>query len=89
VFDLACRRPAWHALAACKTAPAEVTWFPEKGGSTVAARAVCAACAACPVLAACDAWAETQGPRLFGIWAGVTERERRAGRQGVTATGRQ
>ncbi len=35
------------------------------------------------------AWAETQGPRLFGIWAGVTERERRAGRQGVTATGRQ
>lgn len=49
-------------------------FYPERGGSTKQARAVCARC---PVLAACRSWAvETR--QAHGIWGGTTERERAA-----------
>lgn len=48
-------------------------FFPEKGGSTREAKAVCAAC---PVREACLAWAiKTNQPH--GVWGGLSEKERR------------
>lgn len=49
-------------------------WFPDKGGSAKAAKAVCARC---EVRAACLTWALAQPDRLYGIWAGTSEKERR------------
>jgi WhiB family redox-sensing transcriptional regulator len=48
-------------------------WFPEKGGSTRAAKALCARC---PVRPECLAYALTHDER-FGIWGGTSERDRR------------
>lgn len=47
-------------------------WFPEKGKSSEAAKAVCHTC---PVEAKCLTWAldTRQG---FGIWGGLDDRER-------------
>lgn len=73
LLELIQSRPAWHAAAACREAPAEVTWFPEMGGDARAARAVCAGC---PVASECLAWALDQGNDLPGVWAGLTGRER-------------
>jgi hypothetical protein len=72
-------RPAWWADAACRWAPAEITWFPTGSGQettavTAAAKEVCAACSA---LRPCRSWALNQGDRLFGIWGGLTEHERK------------
>lgn len=51
------------------------TWFPEKGGSTRQAKAICAAC---PARAACLQHALTHpDDGRFGIWGGLSERERR------------
>lgn len=71
-------RPAWHARAACRTAPPDVSWFTELGGNTRAAKAICAAC---PVAGDCLAWAVDQGAELVGIWGGATARERAAMRR--------
>lgn len=40
-------RPGWWADAACRTAPADVNFFPSKGASAAAAKAVCNTCPAC------------------------------------------
>ena len=48
-------------------------FFPEKGGSTRDAKKVCGACA---YQAACLDYALENGER-FGIWGGLSERERR------------
>lgn len=48
-------------------------FFPEKGGPTRAAKAVCAVC---PVAAECLDYALKRGER-YGIWGGLSERERR------------
>jgi WhiB family redox-sensing transcriptional regulator len=48
-------------------------FFPEKGGSTRDAKKVCGACA---VRAACLEYALDHDEK-FGIWGGLTERERR------------
>jgi WhiB family redox-sensing transcriptional regulator len=48
-------------------------FFPEKGGSTRDAKKVCGACA---YRAACLEYALVNGER-FGIWGGLSERERR------------
>jgi WhiB family redox-sensing transcriptional regulator len=48
-------------------------FFPERGGSTRDAKAVCRAC---PVRNECLSYALEQDER-FGIWGGTSERERR------------
>lgn len=48
-------------------------FFPERGASTVPAKTLCFAC---PDRVACLDYALTHGER-FGIWGGMTSRERR------------
>lgn len=48
-------------------------WFPEKGGPTVEAKAVCAKCL---LRRQCLEYALSHDER-FGIWGGLSERERR------------
>ncbi|NEK86824.1 WhiB family transcriptional regulator [Blastococcus saxobsidens] len=52
-------------------------FFPEKGGSTRDAKRVCTGC---PVRAQCLEFALANDER-FGIWGGLSERERRRLRQ--------
>ena len=62
----------WQTRALCAETDPEV-FFPEKGGSTKAAKQVCKACI---VRDDCLEWALETGER-FGIWGGLSERERR------------
>jgi WhiB family redox-sensing transcriptional regulator len=48
-------------------------FFPEKGGSTREAKRICGEC---PVRAECLEYALEEDER-FGIWGGMSERERR------------
>src|SRR6266702_2554370 len=64
--------PEWTLAAACQYVDAEI-FFPEKGGSTREAKQVCAGC---PVTAECLAFALEHQER-FGIYRGLSERERR------------
>ena len=62
----------WRELAACRGTDLEV-FFPERGESAGPARQVCAGC---PVRQACLDYAITN--RIaYGVWGGLTERERR------------
>lgn len=63
---------SWHVDALCAETDPEA-FFPEKGGSTKEAKAVCADCL---VRAECLDYALATGQR-FGIWGGRSERERR------------
>jgi WhiB family redox-sensing transcriptional regulator len=49
-------------------------FFPEKGGSVRDAKAICRRC---PVIAACLDYALASDER-FGVWGGMSERERHA-----------
>lgn len=62
----------WMASARCLDAEPD-TFFPEKGGSTREAKAICADC---PVRDDCLEYAMANDER-FGIWGGMAERERR------------
>lgn len=62
----------WATDALCAQTDPEA-WFPEKGGSTKRAKAVCGRC---PVTAACLEYALTHDD-LAGIWGGLSQRERR------------
>lgn len=64
--------PAWMAEGVCAQVDPEIM-YPEKGGSTREAKAVCMAC---PVRVACLEYALANDER-FGIWGGLSERERR------------
>ncbi len=64
--------PAWKDEALCAETDPEA-FFPEKGGSTREAKRVCASC---DVRAECLDFALTNDER-FGIWGGLSERERR------------
>lgn len=64
--------PHWTELALCKETDPE-SFFPEKGGSTREAKKVCKAC---EVRAECLEYALANDER-FGIWGGLSERERR------------
>ena len=67
----------WRELAACRSTDLGV-FFPERGESAGPARQVCSAC---PVRQPCLDYAITN--RItYGIWGGLTERERRALRSG-------
>lgn len=63
---------AWQEYALCAETDAEA-FFPEKGGSTREAKKVCRSC---EVRAACLEYALEHEER-FGIWGGMSERERR------------
>ena len=62
----------WADEAKCLTAEPD-TFFPEKGGSTREAKRICDGC---PVTAECLEYALANDER-FGIWGGMSERERR------------
>jgi WhiB family redox-sensing transcriptional regulator len=63
---------SWRLDALCAETDPE-SFFPEKGGSTREAKRVCTGC---EVRAECLEFALTNDER-FGIWGGLSERERR------------
>ena len=63
---------SWQERALCAQTDPEA-FFPEKGGSTREAKKVCARC---EVRAECLEYALAHDER-FGIWGGLSERERR------------
>jgi WhiB family redox-sensing transcriptional regulator len=63
---------AWQADALCAQTDPEA-FFPEKGGSTREAKKICTTC---EVKAQCLQYA-LQNDERFGIWGGLSERERR------------
>ncbi|MEQ6896888.1 WhiB family transcriptional regulator [Microbacterium horticulturae] len=63
---------AWQADALCAQTDPEA-FFPEKGGSTRDAKRICTSC---EVRAQCLEYA-LQNDERFGIWGGLSERERR------------
>lgn len=69
---------AWVADALCSQTDPDA-FYPEKGGSTLDAKAVCAGC---PVAAECLDYALANGER-YGIWGGLSERERRKLERGL------
>ena len=62
----------WQERALCAQTDPEA-FFPEKGGSTREAKKICTGC---EVKAACLEYALANDER-FGIWGGLSERERR------------
>jgi Transcription factor WhiB. len=62
----------WQERALCAQTDPDA-FFPEKGGSTREAKAVCMGC---EVRSECLEYALTRDER-FGIWGGYSERERR------------
>ncbi len=78
LLDLIQHRPAFHADAACREAPPEVSWFIDRGGDPRPAKAVCQRCL---VAGECRAWALDQGDALEGIWAALSKRDRAAQRR--------
>lgn len=62
----------WMASGSCAQTDPEA-FFPEKGGSTRAAKIVCAGCDVRPE---CLNYALTHNER-FGIWGGLSEKQRR------------
>jgi WhiB family redox-sensing transcriptional regulator len=63
---------AWQSDALCAQTDPEA-FFPEKGGSTRDAKRICSSC---EVRAQCLEYA-LQNDERFGIWGGLSERERR------------
>ncbi len=63
---------SWHESALCAETDPEA-FFPEKGGSTREAKKICTGC---EVRAECLEFALANDER-FGIWGGLSERERR------------
>lgn len=66
--------PAWMKDALCRDHP-EVTFFPDLGQSARPAKRVCDDCL---VKRQCREWSLEQGPELDGVWAGMSQLERRA-----------
>lgn len=63
---------SWQDLAHCRGADPDL-FFPERGASTRTAKSICRECT---VQAECLEYAVTSGEK-FGIWGGMSERERR------------
>ncbi len=63
---------AWQDLANCRGANADL-FFPERGASTRTAKGICRQCT---VREECLEFAIVNGEK-FGIWGGLSERERR------------
>lgn len=71
---------AWRDDAVCAQIDPE-RWFPDKGGSTREAKKVCLSC---PVRLECLQYALDRDER-FGVWGGLSERERRRLKRGAAA----
>jgi WhiB family redox-sensing transcriptional regulator len=71
-FGEAAEEPDWQERALCAQTDPEA-FFPEKGGSTREAKRICSGC---DVRAECLEYALAHDER-FGIWGGLSERERR------------
>jgi WhiB family redox-sensing transcriptional regulator len=69
---LAVGQLSWQDYANCRGADADL-FFPERGASTRKAKAICNAC---EVKGECLDYAIVNGEK-FGIWGGMSERERR------------
>ncbi|HKX75309.1 MAG TPA: WhiB family transcriptional regulator [Acidimicrobiia bacterium] len=74
---------AWQDYANCRGADADL-FFPERGASTRKAKAICNAC---EVKDQCLDYAIVNGEK-FGIWGGMSERERRRVRRARTVAAR-
>ena len=70
--------PTWQERALCAQTDPEA-FFPEKGGSTREAKRICSGC---EVRAECLEYALAHDER-FGIWGGLSERERRRLRRAI------
>ena len=70
--------PEWQEKALCAQTDPEA-FFPEKGGSTREAKRICLGC---EVRDACLDYALAHDER-FGIWGGLSERERRRLKRGI------
>jgi WhiB family transcriptional regulator, redox-sensing transcriptional regulator len=77
VIDGGVEEPEWQERALCAQTDPEA-FFPEKGGSTREAKRICSGC---DVRAECLDYALAHDER-FGIWGGLSERERRRLRRG-------
>jgi WhiB family redox-sensing transcriptional regulator len=77
-FVDAAEEPDWQERALCAQTDPEA-FFPEKGGSTREAKRICSGC---EVRAECLEYALAHDER-FGIWGGLSERERRRLRRAV------
>jgi WhiB family redox-sensing transcriptional regulator len=78
--DLLGNLPEWQERALCAQTDPEA-FFPEKGGSTREAKRICGRC---EVKAECLEYALGHDER-FGIWGGLSERERRRLKRKVAA----
>jgi WhiB family redox-sensing transcriptional regulator len=70
----------WQRQGLCAQVDPEL-WFPEKGGTPEPAKRVCAVC---PVLSECRAYA-LANIELFGVWGGLSDKDRRRMRRMKTA----
>jgi WhiB family redox-sensing transcriptional regulator len=77
-FGEPAEEPDWQERALCAQTDPEA-FFPEKGGSTREAKRICSGC---EVRAECLEYALANDER-FGIWGGLSERERRRLRRAV------
>ena len=77
-FGEPAEEPDWQERALCAQTDPEA-FFPEKGGSTREAKRICSGC---EVRAECLEYALAHDER-FGIWGGLSERERRRLRRAV------
>lgn len=68
---------AWTADAVCAQTDPEA-FFPEKGGTATAAKAVCRPC---PVAAECLEYALSSPEPMSGVWGGTVEHDRRVMRR--------
>ncbi|CAN5786196.1 MAG: WhiB family transcriptional regulator [Actinobacteria bacterium] len=83
VEALAIGQLSWQDYANCRGADADL-FFPERGASTRKAKAICAEC---EVKDECLNFAIQHGEK-FGIWGGMSERERRRVRRARTVARR-
>lgn len=72
----------WPSRAVCPQTDPEA-FYPEKGGSTKEAKRICLGC---PVQKQCLQWALDTDER-FGVWGGLSERERRRLKRGIRPDG--
>lgn len=72
LFEFGDEEQEWQERALCAQTDPEA-FFPEKGGSTREAKRICAGC---EVRSECLEYALEHDER-FGIWGGLSERERR------------
>jgi hypothetical protein len=77
LLELVHNRPPWHADALCKEHP-ELSWFPSQRSKPARLAPIRAVCRACLAHDDCRAWSLAQGPGLVGVWAALTEADRRA-----------